>query len=131
MPLTTAEAERALQAAKAKALQLGVKVGISVVDARGDLITMVRLDGAPWRTPVISRAKAVAAACFGIPSGELQERALTPVIQAMMMTEGGHMVPGKGALPIIRRGEVLGAIGTSGGTADQDEEIARAGVSAI
>ena len=94
-------------------------------------MTMVRLDGAPWRTPVISRAKAVASACFGVPSGELTERAHTPVMQAMMMTEGGHMVPGQGALPVTRTGEVIGAVGVSGGASQEDEDIARAGVNAL
>ena len=43
------EAERALQAAKKQATDAGVKLSISVVDARGDLICMVRMDGAPWQ----------------------------------------------------------------------------------
>ena len=59
--LTLAEAEQILAAAKAKVMAMGVKMSISVVDPRGDLITMCRTDGASWRTPPISRAKAVAA----------------------------------------------------------------------
>jgi uncharacterized protein GlcG (DUF336 family) len=47
--INMAEAERVFQAAKKKALDMGLKVGISVVDARGDLVAMVRLDGAQWR----------------------------------------------------------------------------------
>ena len=66
--LTLAEAEQILAAAKAKVLSMGAKMSISVVDPRGDLITMFRTDGASWRTPPISRAKAVSAGCFGRPS---------------------------------------------------------------
>ena len=76
--LTLEEAEDILAGAKAKVLEMGVNMSISVVDPRGDLITMMRTDGASWRTPPISRAKAVAASCFGRASGELTENALAP-----------------------------------------------------
>ena len=99
--ITLDEAERVLQAAKKKAMQMGVKLSISVVDARGDLICMVRMDGAPWRTPYISRGKARASACFGVPSADLTDRALTPVFRAVMEVEKGEFVPGQGALPIM------------------------------
>ncbi len=129
--MTLEEAERALQAAKAKALEMGVKLSISVVDERGDLKCMVRMDGAPWRTPYVSRGKARASACFGVPSGDLTDRAMTPVMRAVMEVERGEFVPGQGALPIIRNGELIGAIGGSGVTAQEDEEAARAGVSLL
>ena len=129
--ITLEEAELALQAAKAKALEMGVKLSISVVDDRGDLKCMVRMDGAPWRTPYISRGKARASACFGIPSGDLTDRAMTPVLRAVMEVERGEFVPGQGALPIIRNGELIGAIGGSGGTAQEDEDASRAGVNVL
>ena len=129
--ITLEQAERALQAAKKKATEMGVKLSISVVDARGDLVCMARMDGAAWRTPYVSRGKARASACFGIPSGDLTDRAMTPVLRAVMEVEKGEFVPGQGALPIIRNGELIGAIGGSGGTAQQDEDAARAGVEAI
>ena len=125
------EAERALQAAKKKGMDMGVKLSVSVVDARGDLVCMVRMDGAAWRTPYVSRGKARASACFGIPSGDLTDRAMTPVLRAVMEVEKGEFVPGQGALPILRDGELIGAIGGSGGTAQQDEDAARAGIEAI
>ena len=126
--LTLAEAEAILAGAKAKVLELGVNMSISVVDPRGDLITMMRSDGASWRTPAISRAKAVAASCFGRASGELTENALAPVFRGLMAMEGGHMIPGQGALPVFRDGELVGAVGGSGGTAQEDEDCSRAGI---
>jgi uncharacterized protein GlcG (DUF336 family) len=129
--ITLEEAERALQAAKKKAMEMGVKLSISVVDARGDLICMVRMDGAPWRTPYISRGKARASACFGIPSKDLTDRALTPVLRAVMEVEKGEFVPGQGALPVFKNGELIGAVGGSGGTAQEDEDASRAGVEAL
>jgi uncharacterized protein GlcG (DUF336 family) len=128
--LTLSEAEQILAAAKAKVLGWGAKMGVSVVDARGDLIAMFRVDGALWRTALISRGKAAAAAAFGRPSGELADNAQNPVFRALMELEGGHFVPGKGALPVYKKGELVGAVGGSGGTAEQDEEAARAGIEA-
>ena len=129
--ITLEEAERVLQAAKKKATDMGVKLSISVVDARGDLICMARMDGAPWRTPYVSRGKARAAACFGMPSNDLTDRALTPVMRAVMEVEKGEFVPGQGALPIFKNGELIGAVGGSGGTAQEDEDASRAGVETL
>ena len=126
--LTLAEAEAILAGAKAKVLEMGVNMSISVVDPRGDLLTMMRTDGASWRTPPISRAKAVAASCFGRASGELTENALAPVFRGLMAMEGGHMIPGQGALPVFRDGVLVGAVGGSGGTAQEDEDASRAGI---
>ena len=128
--LTLAEAEVILAGAKAKVLEMGANMSISVVDPRGDLITMMRTDGASWRTPPISRAKAVAASCFGRASGELTENALAPVFRGLMAMEGGHMIPGQGALPIFKDGILVGAVGGSGGTAQEDEDAALAGIQA-
>ena len=129
--MTLEDAERMLQAAKNKALEMGVKLSISVVDERGDLKCMVRMDGAPWRTPYVSRGKARAAACFGISSADLTDRAMTPVLRAVMEVERGEFVPGQGALPIFRDGELIGAIGGSGGSSQEDEDAARAGIEAL
>jgi len=129
--LTLAEAEQILQTAKSKVFEKGAKMSVSVVDPRGDLIAMLRTDGASWRTPAISRAKAVAAACFGRASGELTDNALSPVFRGLMAMEGGHMIPGQGALPVYRDGEVVGAVGGSGGTAEEDEAVALVGIESI
>ncbi len=128
--LTLAQAEQMLAAAKAKVVAMGAKMSVSVVDARGDLITMFRTDGASWRTPPISRGKAVAAACFGQPSRALLDNAQSPVHRALMAIEGGNIVPGPGAFPVYSNGELVGAVGGSGGTAEEDEEASMAGIKA-
>ena len=51
--LTLAEAETVLAGAKAKVVELGLEMSVSVIDPRGDLITMFKMDGAPWRTPSV------------------------------------------------------------------------------
>jgi glc operon protein GlcG len=131
MALTLVEIERMLQAAKKKALDMGVIVGISIVDARGDLLAALRLDGALWRTMPVSRGKAYASVAFGVASAELTERANNPVMHALMLMEEGQIIPQQGAVPIKRGSELLGATGVSGARSEEDEEIARAGVSAL
>ena len=126
--LNLEEAERILAAAKAKVQEMGVKLSVSVVDPRGDLIAMFRTDGASWRTPLISRGKAVAASCFGMSSKDLEERFSMPFMQGFMAMQGGHMIPGQGALPVFRNGELIGAVGGSGGSGQQDEDAVRAGI---
>ena len=53
---------------------------------------------------------------------------MAPVFRGLMAMEGGHMIPGQGALPVFRGGELIGAVGGSGGTAQEDEDAARAGI---
>ncbi len=131
MAITLVEAERIMAAAKAKALQMNVKVGISIVDPRGDLVAMLRLDGALWRTAPISRGKAFASVAFGQASGALQARADSPVIRALMIQEEGLLIPQQGAVPIMRGNELIGAIGVSGALSSEDEEIAKVGLAAL
>jgi uncharacterized protein GlcG (DUF336 family) len=131
MPLILQEAQKILQAAEASAKKTGTNVSISVVDGRGDLVASVRMDGARFFTPDASRGKAAASAVFGQPSGALTERASNPVFQSVVLMLQGHFIFGQGALPIIRGGTVEGAVGVAGGTSQQDEDIANAGLSAL
>ena len=126
--VTLQEAENIIKGAKVKIGQLGVKMSVSVTDARGDLIAMIRTDGASWRTPFISKGKAIASACFGLPSVELEDRSKAPVFQAFTVLQEGNFIMGQGALPISKNGEIAGAVGASGGTSEEDEEVARAGL---
>src|SRR6185503_20424168 len=131
MSLTLADANRVLQAAITKAQEMNIKISVAVCDAGGRLVAFNRMDGAIWGGVYGSQGKAVASAGFARPSGELQERADTPIIQGIAAAEGGHMIPSQGAVPIIRNGEVVGACGTGGGTGQQDEDCARAGVAKL
>lgn len=131
MAVTLAEAEQILQAAKAKATEMGVIVAIAVVDPRGDLVAMVRMDGALWRTAPVARGKAFASVAYGVPSADLMDRADTPVMRALITMEQGDIIPQQGALPIKRGDTVIGAVGVSGAAAHEDEDIARAGIAAL
>ena len=118
-----------VQAALAKASEINVKVSIAVCDSGGGLIAFGRMDGASPVSAVVSQGKAAASAAFGRPSGTLQ--ADSPVIQAVIAAMGGKMLPARGAVPVVKDGAVVGSIGGSGATAEQDEECAQAGLAAL
>ena len=127
MSLTLDEANRILAGALAKARQLDIKISAAVCDGGGRLIAFQRMDGAIWAGVYGSQGKAVASAAFGRASGELTARAEHPTPRGIAAAEGGHMIMGQGAVPIIRDGVVIGACGVGGGTSHQDEDCARAG----
>src|SRR6202011_5291572 len=131
MGLTLEEANRILRGALAKAQELNIKISAAVCDAGGRLVAFQRMDNAIWASAYASQGKAVASAAFGRPSGEMAERADQPTPRGVATAEGGHMIMGQGAVPIIRNGVVEGACGVSGGTAQQDEDCARAGVAQL
>jgi uncharacterized protein GlcG (DUF336 family) len=58
-------------------------------------------------------------------------QATSPVIQAVIASQGGRMLPDQGAVPVIRNGELIGAIGGSGSTGQQDEECAQPGAATL
>ncbi|ETW93587.1 MAG: hypothetical protein ETSY1_38580 [Candidatus Entotheonella factor] len=128
MALTLEEANRIAQGALAKAQALNIRINVAVCDAGGRLIAFQRMDNAIWAGVYGSQGKAVASAAFGRPSGDLTERADHPTMRGIVAAEGAHAILGQGAVPIIRNGVVEGACGVGGGTGQQDEDCARAGV---
>ena len=129
MSLTLSEANRMVQAALSKADELGVSVSIAVSDAGGNLLAFNRMAGASAISATVAQGKAAESAGFGRASGSLQED--SPVIQAVISAMGGRMLPAQGAVPVLKDGELVGAIGGSGATAQQDEDCARAGLDAL
>lgn len=128
MTLTLADANRVIAGAMEKATQLNTKINIAVCDAGGRLLAFQRMDGAMWAGSFGSQGKAMASAAFGRPSGELTPRADHPTLRGIAEAEGNHMFYGQGAVPIFRQGVLIGACGVGGGTAQEDEDCARAGV---
>jgi len=131
MALSLEEANRIVRGALAKAQELNIRISAAVCDAGGRLIALERMDGAIWASVYGSQGKAVASAAFGRPSGEMAQRADQPTPRGIALAEGGHMIMGQGAVPIIRNGIVEGACGVGGGTSQQDEDCARAGAAQL
>jgi glc operon protein GlcG len=113
----------------ARARELGFEVAIAVVDEAGHLVACDRMDGALWVTPEIARAKANAAAGFRASTADLDERFPKRMLFAdNVATLGDYaFVFGKGGVPVVEAGRVVGAVGVSGAVpADNDHAIADA-----
>ena len=123
-----AESKDALAAAEAAAVEMGVGLTCAVVDSRGVLVALSRMDSARYFTADVAAGKARASAAFGAPSGALTsvgELGLDAVI------EGGVMLFLQGAVPITKNGQSVGAIGCSGAASQQDEDAANAGAATL
>lgn len=131
MGVTLKDAQAVVQAALAKAQAMGIKISVAVVDDHGDAVALARMDGARHFTADVARGKAMASAYFGRASGEVAKMAGNPVFQSLGLMSQGKLVFGQGAVPVTKGGQVLGAIGVSGGTSEQDEEAAAAGRAAL
>ncbi len=131
MSLTLEEANRVIRGAIAKAQELNIRISVAVCDAGGRPIALQRMDNAIWASVYGCQGKAVASAAFGRPSGEMAARADQPTPRGIAAAEGGHMIMGQGAVPIIRNGVVEGACGVGGGTSQEDEDCARAGLALL
>ena len=128
MAITMAEANSIVAGAIAEAESLGIKISAAVVDSGGRLVAFNRMDGAIWGGVYGSQGKAVASAGFARSSGLIQQNYDTSVTLRGIVAAEGHMIPGQGAVPIMRDGACEGACGVGGGTAQQDEDCANAGV---
>src|SRR3984893_9608144 len=131
MGLTLEEANRILRGTLAKAQELNIKISAAICDPGGRPIALQRMDNTMWASAYAAQGKAVVSAAFGRPSGEMAERPDMPALRGLAAAEGGHMIMAQGAVPIIRNGVVEGACGVSGGTSQQDEDCARAGVAQL
>ena len=131
MALSLVDAQKAIAAAQAKAEGLGITIAAVVVDGRGDIVAAARMDSARWFTADVARGKAFLSATFGRPSADIAENADNPFFRSMLAHFEGKIVFSAGAVPIVQDGAPIGAIGTSGGTGEQDAECATAGVASI
>ncbi len=123
-----AEAKDALAAAEAAAVEMGIGLTCVVVDSRGALVALARMDSARYFTADVAVGKARASAAFGAPSGAL---ANVGSLGLGTVIEGGSMLFLQGAVPITKNGQLVGAMGCSGAASQRDEDAAKAGVAAM
>ena len=127
--LTLEQARTCIAQGIARARELGFEVAVAVVDAGGHLVACDRMDGALWVTPEIARAKATAVAGFRASTLDLEERFTKRMLFAdNVATLGDYaFVFGRGGVPLVENGQVVGAVGVSGAVpADNDHTIADA-----
>ncbi len=130
--ITIEEARRIISAAEQKAQEIGQPMNVAVMDAGRNLKAFHRMDGAWVASIDIAIDKAFTSAGRGLSTKEIGEMAQPgQPLFGINTTNGGRIVIFAGGLPLTRDGEVVGAIGVSGGTVDQDQEVAQAGVAAF
>jgi uncharacterized protein GlcG (DUF336 family) len=130
--ITLEDAQRLVGVAVAECQRRGLKTAVAVVDARGDLVMAVRLDGARHYYPDVAYGKAMGSAMWEEPSRVLAQRsAPNSVQQRVNRLNGDRIVFAPGAVPLRREGVVIGAIGVGGSGPDSDEEIAMLAAQAL
>ena len=125
--LTLEDAQRIVDAAEQRAREDNWNVVIAIVDGGGHLITLRRMDGVQTASIDIAIQKARTAAFYRRSTKIFQDR-LTAGENAILSLP--DMMPFEGGLPISKNGKIVGAIGVSGVTAEQDGVIAQAGLDA-
>jgi uncharacterized protein GlcG (DUF336 family) len=132
MTVTLNDARRVISAAETKSLEIGQPSNIAVVDAGGNLIAFARMDKAWMGSIDIAINKAFTARAFDISTEKLGELS-QPGGQffGILASNHGRVMIFAGGVPLKRGGEVVGAIGVSGGMKDQDVAVAEAGVRAF
>ncbi len=126
------EAQQIIAAATRKAEEIGTPMNIAVMDAGMNLVAFGRMDGAWVLSIDIAIGKAFTSAGRGLSTRDIGEKAQPgQPLFGVNTTNGGRVVIFPGGLPLVRDGEVVGAIGVSGGPVDQDEQVAEAGVAAF
>jgi uncharacterized protein GlcG (DUF336 family) len=129
--LTFADAQKVLEAGLKKADEIGQPMNVAVVDGGGHLLAFGRQDGAIRASIDISQRKALTAILMNRPTDELG-----PLVQpgaelyGLEQTAGG-MVTFGGGIPLYRGGELVGAVGVSAGTVDEDVTVASAAAKAF
>ncbi|MCX6214298.1 heme-binding protein [Spirosoma sp.] len=132
MSITLAQAETAVQAAKVKATELGTLMNIAIVDAGANLTAFAHMDGAWLGSIDISQKKARTARYFDMPTGEIGKLSQPGGSLYNIEHSNGGLITFPGGIPIKNAdGDIIGAIGVSGSTVENDHIVAQAGVDAL
>ncbi len=132
--VTLEDARRVISAAESKAQEIGQPMNIAVVDAGGNLVSHVRMDGAWIGSIDISITKAFTSRAFDISTKDLGEHSQPGgQFYGIHVSNGGRIRIFAGGIPLSSGdgGEVVGAIGVSGGSGEQDQAVAEAGAAAF
>lgn len=132
MPITSELAERILAAGALKAGQIGVPMNIAVFDEGAQLKAFVRMDSAPLGSADIAMKKAKTSALFGMTTEAVGEFCKPGGTSPGLEQTNGGLVVFAGGVPLRKDdGTLLGAVGVSGGSVEQDHEVALVAAAAI
>lgn len=132
MNITLEQAQKAIEAALQKSKELGVKMNIAIVDSGANLVAFAKMDDAWLGSTDIAQKKAKTARFFDMNSGEIGKLSQPgqPLYNIEHSNNGLISFPG-GVLIKDASGKIIGAIGVSGSTVDDDHEVAIAGAEAV
>lgn len=130
--ITLDDAKRIIAAGEKKAKEIGQPMNIAVADAGGNLVAHVRMDDAWIGSIDVSIKKAFTSRAFDIPTKDLAELSQPggPFF-GIHASNNGRVMIFAGGVPLERNGKVVGAVGVSGGTGEQDQAVAEAGAAAF
>ncbi len=130
--ITLEDARRVVSAAEEKAREIGQPMDIAVLDAGRNLKSFARMDDAWLGSIEIAIDKAYTSTSFEMSTEDLASQAQPgQPLFGINTTSNSRVVIFAGGIPIERDGQVVGAVGVSGGTPDQDQQVAEAGVAAF
>ncbi len=130
--VTLEDARRVIAAAENKAQEIQQPMNIAVVDAGGNLVAHARMDGAWIGSVDISINKAFTARAFDISTKQLGENSQSgDQFFGIHVSNHGRIMIFAGGIPLKRHGQVVGGVGVSGGSGEQDQTVAEAGAGAL
>jgi len=132
MNITLEQAQKVVAAAIAKSVEMGVKMDIAVIDSGTNLTAFARMDGAWIGSIDIAMKKAKTARYFNMPTGVIGTLSQPGGSLYNIEHSNGGLITFPGGLPITNAaGEIIGAIGVSGSSVEDDHAVAEAGVAAL
>ncbi|MGQ3685085.1 MAG: GlcG/HbpS family heme-binding protein [Candidatus Loosdrechtia sp.] len=130
--ITLNDARRVIAAAEKKAEEIGQPMNIAVVDTGGNLVSHVRMDGAWIGSIDISIKKAYTSRAFDISTKDLAVHCQSgEQFFGIHASNNGRVMIFAGGIPLKQNGKIVGAIGVSGGSGEQDHTVAEAGTAAF
>ncbi len=130
--VTLSTAQAVVEGARAKADEIGVPMNIAVVDAGNNLTAFARMDGAWLGSIDIAQNKAYTARAFDMSTQDLAPLAQpNQPLYGIEASNQGRLIVFAGGIPLTAGDQIVGAVGVSGGSVEQDHEVAEAGVAAF
>ena len=128
-PINLEQAKKVVAGAEAEAKKNGLPVAIVVLDSGGQMVMMQRLDNTQWGSIDIAKEKARSAVALRRPTKVLQDGIAQGGVNLRFLSTGFSVL--EGGIPIVHDGKIIGSIGVSGVTSQQDAQTAQAGIDAL
>jgi glc operon protein GlcG len=128
-PISLYQAQAVIHAAVEEAKRRNWKMNVAVADSGGNLVAFQRMDGAMLASIQIAQHKARAAVTFRRPTKVFEDGVQLMHLNYLLAFDG--IIASRGGIPLIDQGDIIGAIGCSGGTDSQDEVVSKAGAAVI